>query len=115
MDEPEIRRAGKDEIAMPARPVGNGDTFKTDVIIDNMRVNGLYLRIPRKIRQGSPTCFALRFSTDLADMSQKMVMAIRGVALRGEPKPDGTWGVTVAFACYRVLFFMRDHYDCSWG
>lgn len=93
----------------------NGDTFNTDIIIDNMSVNGLYLRIRRNIRQGSPTCIALRFSTDQADMSHKMVMAIRGVALRSEPKSDGTWGVAVAFARYRVLFFMRDNYDCSWG
>jgi hypothetical protein len=115
MSELEIREAAKDEIAMPARPAGNGDTFKVDVIIDNMRVNGLYLRIPRKIRQSSQTCFALRLSTDLSDVSHKMMVAIRGVVLRGEPKSDGTWGVAVAFARYRVLFFMRDHYDCSWG
>ena len=82
---------------------GNGDAFKTDVFIDNMSVNGLYLRIPRNIRQGSQTCIALRLSTDLADVSHKMVVAIRGVALRSEPKSDGTWGVAVAYARYRVL------------
>ncbi len=93
----------------------NGDTFKTDFNIVNMCINGFYLRILRNIWQGFPTCIALRFFTDLAGMSHKMVMAIGGVALRGEPKTDGTWGVAVAFARYRVLSFMRDHYDCSWG
>ena len=91
----------------------NGVTFKTDVVINNMSMDGLYLRILRNIRQGSQIFIALRFSTDLADMSHKMVMAIRGVALRGEPKSDGTWGVAIAIARCRVLF-MRDHYDCTW-
>lgn len=82
---------------------GNGDTFKTDVIIDSMSVNGLYLRIPRNIRHGSQACIALRLSTNLTDMPHKMVMAIRGVALRSELMSDGTWGVAVAFARYRIL------------
>jgi hypothetical protein len=82
---------------------GIGDTFKTDVIIDNLSVNGLYLRIPWNIKQGSQTCIALPLSTDLADVSHKMAVTTRGVALRSEPKSDGSWGVAVAFARYRVL------------
>jgi PilZ domain-containing protein len=81
----------------------NGDKFKTDVTVDNMSAGGLYLRLPREVRQGSQTCVALRLSTDLADVSRKSVVAMRGVALRGEPKSDGTWGIAVAFTRYRVL------------
>jgi hypothetical protein len=80
-----------------------GDKFKADVIVENMSAAGLYLRLPRSIRQGSQTSVALRLSTDLTDASRKLVVAIRGVALRGEPKSDGTWGVAVAFTRYRLL------------
>jgi hypothetical protein len=82
---------------------GNGDTFKTDVIIDNMSANGLYLRIPRNIRQGSQTCIALRLSTNLADMSHKMAVTIREAALRGEPGCEGSWSVAFVFARYGIL------------
>ena len=82
---------------------GNGDTFKTDVIIDNMSANGLYLRIPRNIRQGSQTCIALRLSSNLADMSHKMAVTIREVALRSEPRREGSWSVAFVFARYGIL------------
>lgn len=81
----------------------NGGTFKTDVIVDNTSAGSLYLRLPRNVRQGSQACVAFRLSTDLADVSRKLVVAVRGVALRREPKSDGTWGVAVAFTRYRVL------------
>jgi len=39
----------------------------------------------------------------MANVSRKLVLAMRGVVLRGEPKSDRTWGVAVAFRRYRVI------------
>jgi len=81
----------------------NGVKFKTDIIVDNVSANGLYLRLPQNVAQGSQAWVSLRLSTDTEDLSNKLVVAMRGVALRAEPMSDGTWGVAVAFTRYRVL------------
>jgi hypothetical protein len=81
----------------------SGIKFTADVIVDNLSARGMYLRLPRNVGQGSHTCVSLHLSTDMADLSRKLVVAMRGMALRAEPMSDGTWGVAVAFTRYRVL------------
>jgi hypothetical protein len=81
----------------------NGVPFKTDIVVDNISTRGLYLRLPRNVGQGPHTSVDLRLSTDMPDLSRKLVVAMRGVTLRAEPKSDGTWGVAVAITRYRVL------------
>ena len=72
-----------------------GESFELDCVLDNISSTGLYLKIPRRLDQGSEVRLIVNFS---AGPSPGAGAAIRGVALRSDPQADQRWGLAVAIS-----------------
>jgi hypothetical protein len=80
-----------------------GRSFKQDTLLENLGPGGLYLRLMRSIEPGTRVSIAVRLSTAPAAIVAAQRLAARGVVLRTEPQPDGTYGVAVAFLRRRIF------------
>lgn len=93
-------------VPFPARMRGvdiDGQAFEQDALLDNIGPGGLYLRLTRSIQPGTQVSVAVRLSTAPAGTVPAPRLAARGVVLRAEPQPDGTYGIAVAFERRRIL------------
>jgi len=79
-----------------------GRLWRLDVVLDNLSAGGMYLRLNQSVRQDAYLSIAVRLST-AARTTPAMRLVARGVVLRAEPLPDGTWGLAVEFARRRVF------------
>jgi hypothetical protein len=79
-----------------------GQSFCEYTRLDNISVGGLYLRL----RRGIPKEASVRIAVCLSNAKETagaLRLAARGVVLRTEPQPDGTFGIAVEFSRRRVL------------
>ena len=94
------------KVSFPARLRGidaSGRTIREDTVLDNLSDGGAYLRLTRKVREGSDVMVAARLSTVIDPRVLALRLAARGTVLRSERQPDGTWGLAVEFRRRRVL------------
>ena len=75
----------------------SGEPFEHTCVLENMSSTGLYLKIPRKLEQGSEVTMMVKLSSA---PSSGAGAAIRGVALRSDPQADESWGLAVAIRDY---------------
>ena len=79
-----------------------GQLGRLNVVLDNLSAGGMYLRLKRSVRQDAYLSIAVRLSTT-AETTPTMRLVARGVVLRAELLPDGTWGLAVEFGRRRVF------------
>ena len=75
----------------------SGEPFELDCVLENMSSTGIYLKIPRQLEQGSEVTMLVKLSSA---PSSGAGAAIRGVALRSDPRADESWGLAVAISDY---------------
>ena len=78
-----------------------GQLGRLNVVLDNLSAGGMYLRSKQSVRQDAYLSIAVRLST--VETTPAMLLVARGVVLRAEPLPDGTWGTAVEFGRRRVF------------
>lgn len=71
----------------------SGEAFQVDCVLDNMSSMGIYLKLPRRLEEGSEVQLLIKLSSA---PSVGAGAAIKGVALRSEPQADESWGLAVA-------------------
>jgi PilZ domain len=74
----------------------SGRRFETTSLVDNVSTGGLYLRLPRRVGEGT-RLFAVVQLTD------SLRIAARGRVLREEARGHGLFAVAVRFTSARVL------------
>ena len=80
----------------------SGEAFGIHTVLDNFSASGLYVRLERRVECGTKLFAIVHISTSQPEVPAPCV-AVRGVVLRAEPQPDGTWGAAVRFTRYRFL------------
>ena len=71
----------------------SGEAFQIDCVLENMSSTGVYLKLPRRIEEGSEVRMLVMLSSA---SSSGTGAAIKGVALRSEPQADKSWGLAVS-------------------
>ena len=102
----EQRSSARIDAPYPVRLRGvdsDGRTFKEQTLLENLSAGGLYLRLSRKLVEGTDVRLAVRLSTAPAGTVPVLRLAARGTVLRVEPQADGTYGVAVEFKRRRVI------------
>jgi len=108
-----VRYAGRERRAYPrietpfratVRSVDvNDHRFEEHTVLDNLSSCGLYLRLSRWVQQGITLLVLIRLSaTPYADGFATCI-ALRGVALRTEPRPGGVFGTAVRVTNHRFI------------
>lgn len=77
-----------------------GEPFEFDCVLENMSSTGLYLKIPRKLEQGSEVKMMVKLSSV---PSSGAGASIRGVTVRSVPQDDESWGLAVAISDYSFV------------
>jgi PilZ domain len=80
----------------------SGEAFEIHTVLDNFSASGLYVRLQRRVDPGMKLFAIVRVSASGPEVPAPRV-AVRGVVLRTEPQPNGTWGVAIRFTRYRFL------------
>ena len=78
----------------------SGHPFSVDFLIDNMSATGVYLRIPNQMEVGSEISLAVWLSNGPEDGA---MAGLRGLVLRNEPQPDGSYGIAVTIGQREIL------------
>jgi hypothetical protein len=102
----ERRSSARIEAAYPARlrSVDIDDwPFREETVLQNLSGGGLYLRLKRRVQMGAPVFLAVRLSLVPDWEIAALRLAARGIVLRVEPQPDGSYGVAIEFRRRRVL------------
>ena len=81
----------------------DGETFKSDEVLDDFSAGGLYVRLRRRVEPGAKFFAVVRIATNPPSVRPAPCVAVRGVVRRAEPQPDGRWGVGVQFTRHRFL------------
>ena len=79
-----------------------GQKFKEDTLVGNLSGGGLYLRLMRKLVEGTRVSLAVRLSIT-PPVTPALRLAGRGTVVRVEPQPDGQYGIAIQFIKRRVL------------
>lgn len=88
-------------VTIKGRDASNRE-FKLDAWLDNLSAGGIYLRLAQALLPGTRLFLIIRLSTQAGERQCPRVAA-RGVVLRSELQPDGTYGLAVVFTRYRFL------------
>ena len=80
-----------------------GDVFNIDAVVSNLSTGGLYLQFPQFVQPGSKVFVLIKISTAHMEKGPAPRVAARGRVLRSEPRPEGQYGLAVAFTRYRFL------------
>ena len=80
----------------------SGEAFQSHALLDNLSAGGFYVRLDHRVEPGTKLFAVVRISTSPPEVPGPRV-AMRGIVLRVEPQPDGTWGIAVRFTRYRFL------------
>ena len=81
----------------------DGEVFKADSIAENISTDGIYLRLGRQVETGTELLLVVQFSRGLTRTRQAARVAARGVVLRVEPAPGGSYGVAIEIRRHRFL------------
>jgi PilZ domain len=103
----ERRGAVRVAIPFPATVRGmdqTGDRFTLDTVLDNLSSTGLYLRSARLVEPGATLFVVVRLAVVSAQQVAAASVAVRGVVLRSELQPGGTYGIGVVFNGHRFLY-----------
>ena len=102
----ERRFSSRVKVSFPARLRGveaSGRPVREDAVLENLSDGGVYLRLTRRVREGSDVTVAARLSAVADPGVPALRLAARGTVLRTDPRLDGTWGVAIEFRRRRVL------------
>jgi hypothetical protein len=102
----ERRASPRIETPFPAAVRGidiDEQPFEEYAVLDNLSSGGLYLRLTRQVRQGTRLFILIRLSIVLAADRSTAGIAIRGMALRVEPRPGGIFGTAISLAHHRFI------------
>ena len=104
---PERRASSRIQTPFPVivRSVeANEQPFEEHAILGNLSSCGLYLPLPRRVRQGTTLFVLIRFSvSDDADASVAWI-ELYGKLLRTEPQPGGLFGTAIRFTRHRLIY-----------
>lgn len=81
----------------------SGEVFESDTVLDNVSSGGLYVRLTQRVEPGARLTAVIRFSTRPPCEAPAPRVVVRSVVVRVEPRPDGRYGVGVAFTSHRFL------------
>jgi len=76
---------------------------KRATVLADCSAGGLSLRLPWRVAVGVKLCMVVCLTTDPCAWTAALCVAVRGVVWRVEPRPDGTYGMGVAFTHHRFL------------
>ena len=101
-------RRGKPRIreAFPVKVTGrdaSGQAIKAGIQIENLSASGLYLALQQKVAQGARLTLIVHFCSRFTGKRRAARVSARGVVVRVEPRPNGTYGLAVAFKSHRFL------------
>ena len=103
-----VERRGKPRIEIPFPSTvhgvdATGERFAIETVLDNISSSGLYLRLRQRIEPGATLFVIASLSNTQRLDRQPLRVAMHGVVLRAELKPDGQGGVAMVFSHYRFL------------
>jgi hypothetical protein len=75
-----------------------GDPFSADCTITNISSGGVYARVPGEMQPGGEISLAVWLSRE-----NGAIAGLRGLVLRSEPQPDGSYGVAVVVTRRELL------------
>jgi PilZ domain len=81
----------------------NGERFKAETVLDNLSVEGLYLRLKCKVTLDTRLFFIIRLSVGSEERLSAPVIAVGGRVKRIEPCADGSYGVAVSLTSFKFL------------
>jgi PilZ domain-containing protein len=82
----------------------HGEVFDLHTITDNLSVSGLYMRMPREIKEGGKLFIVIHLSADRKIESGHCgSIAMRGIVVRTNPCLDSLFGMGVNFTRYRFI------------
>jgi PilZ domain len=76
----------------------SGQTFRQDVVIDNLSTSGAYFRLKQCVALGTRLTIIVTLSQRSSAGASESMMVVRGSVVRIEPQPGGGYGVAVSFA-----------------
>lgn len=103
---PERRRKPRIDGPFPAciyAVDGAGESFEVNTVLNDISAGGLYLRLRPIIEPGTTLFIITRLSPAAGLEALAPRVALHGVVVRAELKPDGECGVAVAFSHHRFL------------
>lgn len=80
-----------------------GEAFEINTVLDNLSADGLYLRLRQRVQPGTVLSIIIRLSSAPMNGVHAPRIAIDGVVLRAELKPDGTCGIAIKLTHHRFL------------
>jgi hypothetical protein len=80
----------------------SSEAFEVHTVLDNFSASGLYVWLERRVEPGTKLFAIVRLSTSSPETPAPCV-AVQGLVLRAEPRPNGTWGAAMRFIRYRFL------------
>lgn len=80
---------------------GNG--FDISTVLANFSARGLYLQLSERLEPGAKLFAIVRLGTTRDSALRAPRVAVRGVVMRIDPKPDGRNGVAVRFTRHRFV------------
>ena len=81
----------------------NGEAFETDTHLNNLSHGGLNLSLAQPVKQGTNVFIIIWLAPAPSQDAGTPRVAVRGTAVRVEPKSTGPSTVTVAITNYRFL------------
>jgi len=82
----------------------DGERFEADTVLDNLSTHGLAMQLVRPVEPGTRILIVVRFSIDPAREGSVPGVVAHGVVQQVELRPDGAYGVVVAFTHHRFLY-----------
>ena len=77
--------------------------IEEDAFLDNVSASGIHLHLSHPIERGSRLFVLFRLSTLPFDQERAPRIAARGVVIRAEPQPEGTFGLGLKLERYRLV------------
>jgi hypothetical protein len=78
--------------------IASGQKLGAYAVLENLSASGFYLRLARPVEHGEKLSV-------IAQISNAIIL-LRGTVLRIEPQTDGSYGLAVEIARYRIFSLM---------
>src|SRR5438128_1961114 len=72
-----------------------GNAFREEILLDDLSEGGLHVQLNRSVPEGSNVSVVVRLLTTIATHVPVLWLVVRGIVLRSEPQPNGTWGIAI--------------------
>lgn len=82
---------------------GNGEAFEANGVLDNLSVDGLYMKLRQCIGPGATLTIILQFWPARVNGEATPRVLLSGMVLRAELMPGGECGVAIKFTHHRFL------------